>query len=141
MVSSSLLLLVPMLSATVYGVGGMKSSCKDLEIHKPGPDTFLTAKCIPKLGVPYVCSTLNLNQCYKNDGGLILQEDGGDFGGTCDDCELVNDYYMTCRCIKADTTPDHKYKYTIFLADLIENDDGLLKCYDHVGEECKKDHT
>ncbi|KAK7932227.1 hypothetical protein PG985_002939 [Apiospora marii] len=109
-------------------------------------------------GLPSVCTILDLRQCYGFDttNGLY-QKDGyafallvagtcewrtnwlysGDFGATCEGCQLDNDgHTMWCKC------PDgggKKKWYYVDTDDLIRNDDGWLRCYNHEGYSCDYD--
>ncbi|KAK8070011.1 hypothetical protein PG994_006627 [Apiospora phragmitis] len=128
---TTLFILYAGLATLVRGAGDWSSSCSSVSMTLGE----LQANCnTPPMGPPWICSDLLMNHCYafsSKDG--IYAKDGGNFGEHCEGCEIDDDgHTMRCQCKEGD---DKNMSYYANTDDLIHNDAGYLRCYDHKGHE------
>lgn len=90
--------------------------------------TILTADCKNR-NQEIQNARLDLNRCYQNSNGSLNHVRNGNFGNSCDQCELTNltgwTANLTCQCKNDDGNVG---EVTINLNEFIDNRNGHLWC-------------
>ncbi|KAI1378091.1 hypothetical protein F4677DRAFT_458794 [Hypoxylon crocopeplum] len=124
------LILLGVFAYRVNADGGYANDCKNLTAVSISDSFALRAYCPATSGTPQ-CSILDLNDCYGTNDGTLVERSGGQFHNRCyaRDCSL-NGTELECRCA---TRPKHNglRNFTIDTNDLVINDHGTLRCFDH----------
>ncbi|KAI1486393.1 hypothetical protein F5X96DRAFT_673704 [Biscogniauxia mediterranea] len=140
MVFTFFALCLGLLVSTCSAGGDYYGSCFQANILGTS-DIFLLleANChTPPMGPPWVCTHLNLNLCYGNQNGVIVEQDKGMFGKTCDNCQLDGSI-LSCDCESGGDGNGGKRRSSIDTNNLIVNEKGWLKCYTYIGDKCPPD--
>ncbi|KAI1456954.1 hypothetical protein F4805DRAFT_430692 [Annulohypoxylon moriforme] len=86
----------------------------------------------------YDWTWLDTNACLANSGGNLYPYGSGNYWSTCDNCTVrgsnVN-FLLNCDCLNAN---GRFSPATYDLNRVIWNHDGILGCFDHVGNKTEK---
>ncbi|KAI0120975.1 hypothetical protein BJ170DRAFT_645814 [Xylariales sp. AK1849] len=151
-------LMVPLLLTTLgftilpVTCQGINLTCWDfgLDAYTAPPSQQLEAKCdgntdgaVP-LGPgnihPWNCTRLDLNLCYgyDEDAREIVPMKGGNLGDSCFNCvhdSKFKPWILECECV-INHHLSTKMNITVDTNELLVNDAGLLRCFDHHGDPC-----
>ena len=86
--------------------------------------TVLSATCKRADETTDSNSTLDLNQYIANNEGRLVPAQGGNFGASCDNIQLVNGKILACTATKSDGS---EVNAQIDLSTFIANNDGQLQ--------------
>ncbi|KAI0899315.1 hypothetical protein F4806DRAFT_452244 [Annulohypoxylon nitens] len=86
----------------------------------------------------YDWTWLDTNACLANSGGDLYPYGSGNYWSTCDNCSIHKSnvtFLLTCDCLNANSQFSPA---TYDLNLLIWNHDGILGCFDHIGNKTEK---
>ncbi|KAI5925639.1 hypothetical protein F4810DRAFT_659505 [Camillea tinctor] len=136
MILTALVFCFGLLVSTCNAAGDYYNSCFQTNILGSS-DVFLLleSNChTPPMGPPWICTHLNLNNCYGNQNGNLIEQDKGMLGKSCDNCQMDGSV-LSCDC----NSDDGKRRSSIDTNNLVVNQDGWLKCFSYVGDKCPPD--
>ncbi|KAH8885609.1 hypothetical protein GQ53DRAFT_828650 [Thozetella sp. PMI_491] len=76
-------------------------------------------------------TTRSLDKCLGNNNGTVRMQDNGNFSRTCGDIYLESDSTLQALCMTSARSQNKRSP--IDLNSVISNDNGYLRCFDHVG--------
>ncbi|KAI1856732.1 uncharacterized protein JN550_013672 [Neoarthrinium moseri] len=129
-------LLVFVLAKTVHAT--YRQTCKNIIFNKNDPMTggrpSLTADCPQEDNGFVLCTKLDLGFCYANLSGKLTAQNSDDarqgFGATCWDCVFAINT-LQCVCPGPNNSRDTT---TINTDELIDNNNGYLRCFNHLSK-------
>ncbi|ROT35126.1 hypothetical protein SODALDRAFT_78026 [Sodiomyces alkalinus F11] len=105
-------------------------------------DVVLHGECKESSGAGYVCSRLNLHACLANEDGKMVGRVQGQFQDSCFGCLLGqpadnSSLNLECNCRSRRDGPKkgpRRWGRTVVnLADVLENRDGRISCFEDQG--------
>lgn len=98
--------------------GDFAESCRGIYVY----DSTLVAEC-KRVDGWWTSNELELNDYVTNNDGALRRRDDGDFAGSCDRIQVVQDGVLNARCRKIDGT---WRRSSLDLNEFIANYDGEL---------------